>query len=269
VARNRYIQMLPDYIVIVDWLRRAALVAVAALGVMWGSAASSQTQLNSRVVDTTGTLTTEQQSALTRKLAEFEAARGPQIVVIMIGTTQPEPIEEYANRMSNLWKIGRHDVGDGVLLLVAKDDRKLRIEVSRALEGAVPDLAAKRVIDKMITPRFKQGAFAEGIGSGVDRLIELIESEGLPPPLIPKDTLPYLFAGGVILFVMLLVWLGIWLDLRSGLNNGFSASKGSVSTDSSGSSSGWSGSSGSSSDGSGFRSGGGGSFGGGGASGSW
>lgn len=267
MARNRYIQTLHNYTVIVEWLRRAALMVAVALGVMWGNAAWSQTQLNSRVVDTTGTLTSEQRGALTRKLAEFEAARGTQIVVVMIGTTHPEAIEEYANRMSNLWKIGRHDVGDGVVLFVAKDDHKLRIEVSRALEGAVPDLAAKRVIDQAITPRFKQGDFAGGIGSGVDRLIELIENEDLPPPLFPKDTLLHLFAAGVILFVMVLVWLGIWLELRPGLKVDSAAGKRSVSTDSSGS--GWLSSSGSSSGGGGFRSGGGGSFGGGGASGSW
>jgi uncharacterized protein len=267
VARNRYIQTLHNYTVIVEWLRRAALMVAVALGVLWGNAAWSQTQLNSRVVDTTGTLTSEQRGALTRKLAEFEATRGTQIVVVMIGTTHPEAIEEYANRMSNLWKIGRHDVGDGVVLFVAKDDHKLRIEVSRALEGAVPDLAAKRVIDQAITPRFKQGDFAGGIGSGVDRLIVLIENEGLPPPLFPKDTLLHLFAAGVILFVMVLVWLGIWLELRPGLKVDSAAGKRSVSTDSSGS--GWSSSSGSSPGGDGFRSGGGGSFGGGGASGSW
>jgi uncharacterized membrane protein YgcG len=109
--------------------------------------------------------------------------------------------------------------------------------------------------------------FAGGIGSGVDRLIELIENEGLPPPLFAKDTLPYLYSAGVVLFVMVLVWLGIWLDLRPGSKVDSLAGKRSVSTDSSGS--GWSSSSGSSPIGDGFRSGGGGSFGGGGASGSW
>lgn len=272
MAQSRHTQSLRDYRVIAEWLRRAALMVAAALGLMWGSAVWSQPQLNSRVVETTGTLTADQQSALTRKLADFEAKRGTQIVVVVIASTYPEDISAYANRVSNLWKIGRHDVGDGVLLVVAKNDRKLRIEVSKALEGAIPDLAAKRVIDQAITPHFKQGQFATGISDGVDELMELIEREHLPPPLIPESLHPTLYGVGVVLFFMVIVWFAIWRELRSGLDVDYSAVKRSVSTPSSDGDSGWTGSSsgsGNSSSGGGFSSGGGGNFGGGGASGSW
>jgi uncharacterized protein len=253
---------------LVGGLWRAVWLVIAAFGLMSGSAAWSQSQLNSRVVDTTGTLTAEQRGALTRKLAEFEAARGTQIVVIMIGTTKPETVEEYANRMSNLWKIGRHDVGDGVVLVVAKDDRQLRIEVSRALEGAVPDLAAKRVIDQAITPRFKQGDFAGGISMGVDQLIALVRGEGLPIPASTEKPGFDLFAPGLVLLFMGFFGLLIWLELKPGSPALTSARNPGVSSDSVGSDS--NSSSGSSSSDTGdFRSGGGGSFGGGGASGRW
>jgi len=161
-------------------------LAFAALG------AQAQTlvpipELSSHVVDTSGTLTTAQQQALDGKLAAFEAASGSQVVVLMVPTTQPEDIASYANRVGSTWKIGRKDIGDGLLLIVAKNDRKLRIEVARALEGAVPDLAAKRIIDQTITPFFKQGDFAGGIGAGLTRFMALIRGEALPAPQAAKS----------------------------------------------------------------------------------
>ena len=98
----------------------------------------------------------------------------------MVSSTQPEDIAAYANRVANTWKIGRRDIGDGVLVVIAKDDRKLRIEVAKALEGAIPDLAAKRVIDGSMTPGFRQGDFAGGIDSGLTQLMALIKGEALP-----------------------------------------------------------------------------------------
>jgi uncharacterized protein len=135
-----------------------------------------------RVTDSTGTLGAGQKQALEAKLAAFEKARGTQIAIVMVGSTQPEPISDFAQRIGDAWKIGRHDVGDGLLLVVAKDDRKVWIAVAKALEGAVPDIAAARVIREAITPRFRQGDFAGGLGAGLDAIFRLIEGEGLPQP---------------------------------------------------------------------------------------
>lgn len=138
--------------------------------------------LAARVVDQTGSLNGEQKTALETKLAAFEQAKGSQIVILLVPTTQPEDISSYANRVGNAWKIGRKDVGDGVLLIVAKNDRKVRIEVAKALEGALPDLAAKQVIDTAITPEFKRGDFAGGLDAAADQLIARIKGEALPEP---------------------------------------------------------------------------------------
>jgi uncharacterized protein len=138
--------------------------------------------LSERVIDQTGTLTAEQSQQLIAKLAAFEAEAGPQIVVLMVPTTQPEDIASFAQRVGETWKIGRRDVGDGLLLIVAKDDRKLWIAPAKALEGAVPDLAARKIVTETISPRFKQGDFAGGIDAGIDRLISRIKGENLPAP---------------------------------------------------------------------------------------
>jgi uncharacterized protein len=138
--------------------------------------------LTSRAIDTTGTLSAAEQQALDAKLAAFEKAKGSQVVVLMVPTTAPEDISSYSNRVGNAWKIGRKEVGDGLLIVVAKDDRKLRIEVAKTLEGAIPDLMAKRVIDQAITPLFKAGDYAGGLNAGVDRIMGLINGEGLPEP---------------------------------------------------------------------------------------
>lgn len=135
-----------------------------------------------RVTDTTGTLSPAQKQALDAKLAAFEHAHGAQVAVLMVPSTQPEPIEDYAHRVGEAWKIGRAGVGDGLLMIVAKNDKRVRIDVARALEGAIPDLAAKRVIREDMAPRFQQGDFAGGINAGIDRLFGLIEGEALPPP---------------------------------------------------------------------------------------
>ena len=138
--------------------------------------------LTSRVIDTTGTLSAADAQSLDAKLAAFEQQRGSQIVVLMVATTQPEDIVSFANRVGNTWKIGRKDTGDGVLLIVAKDDRKVRIEVAKALEGAIPDLAARQVIESAITPNFKQGNYAAGLSAAADQLIARITGEALPEP---------------------------------------------------------------------------------------
>jgi uncharacterized protein len=137
--------------------------------------------LTAHVVDQTGTLDDLQRAALEQKLAAFEKSKGAQIAFLLVGSTQPEDIASYANRVGNVWKIGRKGVGDGVLLVVAKDDRKVRIEVAKTLEGAIPDLAAKQIIDEAITPRFRQGDYAGGLQQAADQLIARINGEPLPP----------------------------------------------------------------------------------------
>lgn len=138
--------------------------------------------LAARVTDQTATLDAGQRSALEAKLAAFEAKKGSQVAVLIVPSTSPESIEQYSIRVVEQWKLGRKRVDDGVLLLVAKDDRRLRIEVGRGLEGAIPDAVAKRIIAEVITPRFKQGDFAGGISAGVDRILGAIEGEPLPAP---------------------------------------------------------------------------------------
>ena len=149
---------------------------------VFGQGVQAVPALTARVIDQTSTLSAAESSALESRLSAFEQETGAQVVVLMVMTTAPEDIASYANRVANTWKIGRKDVGDGLLLLVAKQDRKIRIEVAKSLEGAVPDLAAKRVIDEAITPHFKQGRFAAGIDAAISQISALIRSESLPAP---------------------------------------------------------------------------------------
>ena len=145
-------------------------------------------ELTARVIDQTGTLQPQQRQALEDKLATFEQDTGTQMAILMVPTTQPEDIFSYANRVANAWKIGRRDVGDGVLVVVAKDDRRVRIEVAKTLEGAIPDLAAGQVIDTAITPAFRRGDFAGGLDAATDQLMARIRGEALPAPARPGLT---------------------------------------------------------------------------------
>ncbi|MEX2163231.1 MAG: YgcG family protein [Sulfuricaulis sp.] len=138
--------------------------------------------LKTRVTDLTGTLAPSQRDTLERELQTFESRKGSQIAVLIVPTTQPEAVEQYSIRVAETWKLGRKGVDDGVLLLVAKHDRELRIEVGYGLEGVIPDAVAKRVISEIIIPYFKQGDFYGGIHAGVARLIRLVDGEPLPPP---------------------------------------------------------------------------------------
>lgn len=138
--------------------------------------------LQQRVTDLTSTLDAAQVRALDARLAAFEAGKGSQIAVLMLPTTQPETIEQFGIRVADAWKLGRKGVDDGVLLLVAKDDHKLRIEVGYGLEGALNDATAKRIVSEVIAPDFKRGEFYAGIDAGVTAIINVIEGEPLPPP---------------------------------------------------------------------------------------
>jgi len=164
--------------------------------------------LTAQVVDTTGTLSPEQQAALIQKLHAFEATKGSQIAVLLVQTTQPETIEQYALRVAENWKIGRKNTDDGAILVVALQDRALRIEVGYGLEGALTDLTSKRIIDEIIVPQFRQGDFAGGVAAGVDQIIKVIEGEPLPAPVATgttrssstiEDIAPLLFMGNLFI----------------------------------------------------------------------
>ena len=160
----------------------AAAIAAALLGPAPAGGEVAVPKLAARVTDLTGTLDAGQRAALETRLATFEAKKGSQIAVLLVPSTQPDSIEQYSIRVVDQWKLGRKGIDDGALLLVAKDDRKLRIEVGRGLEGVVPDAVANRIIAEHITPRFKEGDFNGGINAGIDRMIRVIEGEPLPAP---------------------------------------------------------------------------------------
>ncbi len=182
-------------------------------------------ELSSRVTDLTQTLSAAEQAQLEQKLATFEAKKGSQIALLIVPTTQPEDIAQYAIRVVEKWKIGRDKVDDGILVLVAKDDRKLRIEVGYGLEGAVPDLYAKRIISEIISPRFKQGDYFGGLDAGLNSLIGLVNGEALPAPSKAEssgmgvmDILPILMFGGLVTGLVLRSIFGTFFG--SALNGG-------------------------------------------------
>ncbi len=160
----------------------AAVLLVAPFFVASVSADVAVPPLKTRVTDLTATLTAEQSAALEAKLAAFEQRKGSQIAVLLVPTTVPETIEQYSIRVTDQWKIGRKDVADGVLLLIAKNDRRMRIEVGRGLEGVLPDAIGKRIIDEYMVAPFKKADFNGGINAGVDRIIKLVDGEPLPAP---------------------------------------------------------------------------------------
>lgn len=138
--------------------------------------------LSARVTDLTGTLQPEQKAALESRLAAFEQKKGSQIAVLLVPTTQPEAIEQYGIRVAEAWKLGRKGVDDGILVLMATNDRAVRIEVGYGLEGVIPDAIAKRVIEEIMIPYFRTGDVAGGLNAGIERLIGLVDGEPLPPP---------------------------------------------------------------------------------------
>jgi uncharacterized protein len=291
---------------------RAVKAFLFALLLGWAFAASADVavpQLTGRVVDRTGTLSSSDIAALSQKLSDFEARKGSQIAVLIVPTTDPETIEQFSIRVAEAWKIGRKKIDDGAILVVAKNDRHLRIEVGYGLEGALTDVTSRRIIDEVITPKFRDGDFAGGISAGAERMMRVVDGEPLPAPsrsvnfanlddigpLLPVALFGSLVVGGFLrtllgrllgsvatggaigLLALLIIGSG-GLALLAGIIGfvlSFIADLFPASTGSS-RGGGWSSgsssggwSSGSSSSDSGSFSGGGGSFGGGGASGSW
>jgi len=138
--------------------------------------------LTGRVMDLTGTLSGGAVSSIEAKLADLEKRKGSQIAVLIVPTTQPEEIEQYGIRVEDAWKLGRKGVDDGAYLIVAKNDRRVRIEVGYGLEGALPDAIANRIITETITPHFKLGDYDGGVQAGVDQMISVVNGEPLPEP---------------------------------------------------------------------------------------
>ncbi len=171
--------------------------------------------LTARVVDLTGTLDAAQRQTLDSRLRAFEQRKGSQVAVLIVPRTAPETIEQYGIRVAEQWKVGRRKVDDGAILLVAKEERTLRIEVGYGLEGALNDATAKRIVDDVIVPRFRAGDFAGGIDAGVDAMLRVIDGEPLPEPAPtasvdtgPLGLLPFLFVGAMMLSGLLRALLG-------------------------------------------------------------
>jgi uncharacterized protein len=166
-----------------------ALALLALLTLLSPGVASAQIAvppLTGHVTDQTATLTPEQQSALEQTLSAFEARKGSQVAVLMVATTAPEAIEPYALRVAEQWKLGRKKVDDGVVVLVAKDDRAVRIEMGYGLEGALSDITSKRIISETMLPRFKQGDFYGGLQAGTEQIMRVVDGEALPAPAAPQ-----------------------------------------------------------------------------------
>lgn len=173
---------------VLSTLRRIGLAAALFLFCAALIAQVAVPALTSRVTDLTGTLSAQQRSALEERLAAFEARKGSQLAVLIVPTIKPEAIEQFGIRVAEQWKIGRKGVDDGAILIVALKDRELRIETGYGLEGALPDAVAKRIVEEVIVPRFKQGDYFAGIDAGVSRMMAVIEGEALPPPSRTKGT---------------------------------------------------------------------------------
>ncbi len=191
------------------WFRALWLLLALSL---FGSAAAEVAvpPLKQRVTDLTATLDPAQVRALDARLAAFEARKGSQIAVLILPTTQPESIEEFGIRVAEAWKLGRKGIDDGVLLLIAKDDHRLRLEVGYGLEGALNDATAKRIISEIITPYFKRGEYYAGMDAGVTAIIKVVEGEPLPPPAgyssdaagAESGNLEQVIGAGFVIFMM-------------------------------------------------------------------
>jgi uncharacterized protein len=163
-------------------LGRAAAGLALLLAAVPAGALVAVPALTARVTDLTGTLSGAAVARIESKLANFEANKGSQIAVLIVPSTQPEEIEQFGIRVEDAWKLGRKGVDDGAYLIVAKNDRHVRIEVGYGLEGALSDAVSNRIVDEVIAPHFKQGDFDGGIEAGVDKMISVVDGEPLPEP---------------------------------------------------------------------------------------
>jgi uncharacterized protein len=191
-----------------------ALIALSYAAELFGADLQQIPPLTARVTDTSGTLDTAQKQALESSLATLEQRKGAQLAVLMVPTVKPEEIEQYSIRVVDAWKLGRNKVDDGVLLIIAKNDHRVRIEVGRGLEGAIPDAASARIIREYITPRFRAGDFNGGIVDATDALTKLIDGEPLPPPLAEERRAPG--AGNIFNTFTTVLFVAIWLRAMFG-----------------------------------------------------
>lgn len=199
-----------------DWRRGLAAFVLAAAALVPAGPSRAQglqpiPDLGAPVTDATGTLAADQVAALDAKLRAFEQAKGSQVAVLIVPTTKPEEIEQYGIRVVEKWKLGRARVDDGVLLIVALNDRRVRIEVGYGLEGALPDATANRIIQEDIVPQFRRGDYYGGIGTGVDRILRVIQGESLPEPELnpPSAAVPGLFHLLPFLFIAAFVGMSV------------------------------------------------------------
>jgi uncharacterized protein len=188
------------------WLAALCLALLPLIG--WSANEVALPPLTERVTDLTGTLSAEDKASLTASLAALDKDKGAQVVIVMLPTTQPEAIEQYSIRLAEAWKIGRKGIDDGVIILVAKDDRKMRIEVGYGLEGAIPDAIAKRIVAEQMAPRFREGDFAGGLRASVETLAKVIRGEALPAPAEPA-TRPSADPGDTLTFLLIALFMGV------------------------------------------------------------
>ena len=192
---------------------RTSLAGCLAVALCWSFIATAQIPvppLTGRVTDQTATLSAEQKAALEQTMQAFEARKGSQLAVLIVPTTAPETIEQYAVRVAEIWKLGRKKVDDGAILVIAKNDRAARIEVGYGLEGALNDATSKRIISERITPRFAQGDFNGGIVAGVDQIIRVVDGEALPQPIAkPTGSVANVQQYVPIIFIVAMVMGGL------------------------------------------------------------
>jgi len=187
------------------WLAALCFALLPLLG--WSANEVALPPLTERVTDLTGTLSTADRASLTASLTALEKEKGAQVTIVMLPTTQPETIEQFGIRLAEAWKIGRKGVDDGVIVIVAKNDRKMRIEVGYGLEGAIPDAIAKRIVAEQMAPRFREGDFAGGLRATVATLDKVIRGEALPAPVAPAakgGTDP----GHTLMFLLIVLFMG-------------------------------------------------------------
>jgi uncharacterized protein len=191
-------------------LMRAAAAAALMLAFCAAAEDTPIPPLTGRVVDLNGALTVEQKRELEASLEAFETRKGSQIAVLITGTTFPEPIESFAIRVAEAWKIGRKGVDDGIVVVVAKSDRAMRMEVGYGLEGAVPDAVAKRLIEEEFIPKFREGDLYGGLRAGLDRLMRVIDGEPLPAPKQEggRRSEPRSIEGYFVLFMAIVIAVG-------------------------------------------------------------
>jgi uncharacterized protein len=184
---------------------RVAVAAGVCIAALLASADVPVPTLAGRVIDLTGTLSGGAVNRIETELADFEAKKGSQIAVLIVPSTKPEEIEQYGIRVAEQWKLGRKGIDDGAILLVAKDDRRVRIEVGYGLEGALSDAISNRIIDETITPHFKLGDYDAGVEEGVKQMISVADGESLPAPdrrWEHKSGVGNLLAFGLVLVVV-------------------------------------------------------------------